>query len=263
LDVTLFRNRIVSVAVTTGLLAALVMGGALLPLLYFLQTVQKVGQISTILRLMPMMVAAAAFAPVAGKLTAKIGARRVIAGGLVLMAAGCGFLISLTPATPYGQVLLALVLLGAGDIAVITPIADVILSAVPRERAGSAAALNGAAMQIGGALGTAVLTSVLMTVGRAAYYQNLQPTGLSRQEIAAATEALRQSVLQGEDSNGLAVPETLRTQLGDAYRQAFCAGSAAVFAWSALICLISAVLIWFGLKRIDRARIDRVVSSSA
>ena len=49
LDVTLFRNRTVSVAVTTGLLAAVVMGGALLPLLYFLQTVQKVSQISAIL----------------------------------------------------------------------------------------------------------------------------------------------------------------------------------------------------------------------
>ena len=50
----------------TGLLAALVMGGALLPLLYFLKTVQNVSQISAILQLMPMMVAAAAFAPVAG-----------------------------------------------------------------------------------------------------------------------------------------------------------------------------------------------------
>src|SRR6202035_1143630 len=66
LDVTLFRNRTVSVAITAGLLAALVIGGTLLPLLYFLQTVQKAGQISAIVRLMPLMVAAAAFAPVAG-----------------------------------------------------------------------------------------------------------------------------------------------------------------------------------------------------
>ena len=86
LDVTLFRNRTVSVAVTAGLLAALVIGGALLPLLYFLQTVQKANQISAILRLMPLMFAAAAFAPVAGGLTAKFGPRKVIAGGLVLMA---------------------------------------------------------------------------------------------------------------------------------------------------------------------------------
>jgi EmrB/QacA subfamily drug resistance transporter len=252
LDVKLFRNRTVSVAITTGLLAALVMGGALLPLLYFLQTVQKVSQIAAILQLMPMMVAAAAFAPVAGKLTAKIGPRKVIAAGLLLMAAGSSLLILLTPGTPYGQVLLALMLLGAGDIAVVTPVADVILGAVPRERTGSAAALNGAAMQIGGALGTAVLTSVLTAVTRATYYQSLEPSGLSRQDIAAATQALRQSIQKGTESGGLAIPEMVRAQLADAYRHAFSVGAGGVFACSALICLLSAMFVWFGLKKIDR-----------
>jgi MFS family permease len=252
LDVTLFRNRTVSVAVTVGLLAALVIGGALLPLLYFLQTVQKVNQISAILRLMPLMFAAAAFAPVAGGLTAKIGPRKVIAGGLVLMAAGSSLLILLAPETHYGQVLLALVLLGAGDIAVVTPVADVLLSAVPRERTGSAAALNGAAIQIGGALGTAVLTSVLTAVARTAYYQRLEPSGLSRQEIAAATEALRQSIQKGAERGGLVIPEMVRTQLADAYRYAFSLGAGGVFACSALICLLCAVYVWFGLKKMGR-----------
>src|SRR6201981_2350397 len=152
LDVTLFRNRTLFVAITAGLLAALVIGGGVLPLLYFLKTVQKVSSIAAILQLIPLMFSAAAFAPVVGELTPKIGPRRVIAGGLALMAAGSSLLIFLSPETPYVQVLLALILLGAGDIAVITPVADVILSAVPRERAGSAAAVNGAAIQIGGAL---------------------------------------------------------------------------------------------------------------
>jgi DHA2 family multidrug resistance protein-like MFS transporter len=252
LDVTLFRNRIVSVAVTAGLLAALVVGGALLPLLYFLQTVQKVSPISAIVRLMPLMIAAAAFAPVAGELTAKIGPRKVIAGGLALMAAGSSLLILLGPETPYGQMLLALVLLGVGDIAVITPVADVILGAVPKERTGSAAAVNGAAMQIGGALGTAVLSSVLLTVARVAYYQRLEPSGLSRQEIAAATEALRRSIQKGAESGGQAIPESVRTQLADAYRYAFSVGAAGVFTCSALVCLLCAVLVWFGLKKISR-----------
>jgi DHA2 family integral membrane protein (MFS transporter) len=198
---------------------------------------------------MPMMAAAAAFAPVAGALTAKIGPRKVIAGGLVLMAAGSSLLILLAPETHYGQVLLALVLLGAGDIAVVTPVADVILSAVPRERTGSAAALNGAAMQIGGALGTAVLTGVLAAVARAAYYQRLEPSGLSRQEIAAATEALRQSIQKEAERGGLAIPEMVRTQLADAYRHAFSVGAGGVFACSALICLLCAVYVWFGLKK--------------
>jgi MFS family permease len=124
LDVTLFHNRTVSVAVTAGLLAAMVIGGSLLPLLYFLQTVQNFSPAQAILRLMPLMVAAAVFAPVAGTLTARIGPRIVIAAGLAAMAAGSGLLVLLGPEMPYGQVLLALVLLGAGDIAVITPVAS-------------------------------------------------------------------------------------------------------------------------------------------
>jgi MFS family permease len=252
LDVRLFRNRTVSVAVTSGLLAALVVGGALIPLLYFLQTVQKVSPTSSILRLMPLMVAAAAFAPVAGSLTARIGPRNVIAAGLALMAVASGLLVRLTPETPYGHLLLALVLLGAGDIAVITPVADVILGAVPRERSGSAAAVNGAAMQIGGALGTAVLTSVLLNVARGAYYQRLEPSGLSRQEIASATETLRRSIQQGAESGGQVIPQEVRAQLTDAYRHAFSVGTGWVFACSTVICLLCAVLVWFGLKKTTR-----------
>ena len=248
LDLTLFRNRTVFLAVTAGLLAALIIGGAVLPLLYFLKTVQKVSSISAVLQLIPLMFAAAAFAPVAGELTPKIGPRKVVAGGLALMAGGCSLLTSLSPETPYWQLLLALILLGAGDIAVITPVADVILSAVPPERTGSAAAVNGAATQIGGALGTAALTSVLIAVGRATYYQHLEPSGLSRPEIAAATETLRHSVLEGADTGGLAIPEMVRTQLVDAYRHAFSIGAGAVFTCSALLCFVCAVLVWLGLK---------------
>jgi len=252
LDVNLFRNRTLLVAVTAGLLAALVIGGAVLPLLYFLKTVQKVSSILAIMQLMPLMFTAAAFAPVVGELTPKIGPRKVIAGGLALMAGGSGLLTFLSPETPYWQLLPALILLGAGDIAVITPVADVILSAVPRERAGSAAAVNGAAMQIGGALGTAALTGVLIAAGRAAYYQLLEPSGLSRPEIATATEALRHSVLEGADTAGLGIPEMVRTQLVDAYRHAFSIGAGAVFTCSALLCFLCAVLVWLGLKNISQ-----------
>ena len=158
-----------------------------------------------------------------------------------------GLLSSLTPETPYAQVLLALALLGIGDIAVITPVADVILGAVPRERTGSAAAVNGAAMQIGGALGTAVLSSVLIFVTRAVYYQRLEPSGLSRQEIAAATETLRRSIQKAAES-GQAIPQTVQTQFADAYRHAFSVGAGGVFACSALVCLLGAALVWFGLR---------------
>ena len=46
-----------------------------------------------------------------------------------------------------------------------------------------------------------------MAVARATYYQRLEPNGLSQQEIAAATEALRRSIQKGAESGGQAIPE--------------------------------------------------------
>jgi hypothetical protein len=44
----------------------------------------------------------------------------------------------------------------------------------------------------------------------------------------------------------------VRTQLADAYRHAFSVGAGGVFACSALICLLSSVFVWFGLKKMGR-----------
>jgi hypothetical protein len=97
-----------------------------------------------------------------------------------------------------------------------------------------------------------VLTSVLMSVARAAYYRTLEPSGISRQDIPAATESLRQSIQKWTESGGLAIPEMVRAQLADAYRHAFSVGAGGVFACSALICLLSAMFVWFGLKKMGR-----------
>jgi hypothetical protein len=59
---------------------------------------------------------------------------------------------------------------------------------------------------------------------------------------------LRQSIQKGTESDGLAIPELVRAQLVDAYRHAFSVGAGGVFASSALICLLSALFVWFGLK---------------
>jgi hypothetical protein len=104
---------------------------------------------------------------------------------------------------------------------------------------------SSAVMQIAVTLGKLMLGAFML----ARYYQSLEPSGLSRQDIAAATEALRQSIQKGAGSGGLAIPEMVRTQLTDAYRHAFSVGAGRVFACSALICLLCAVFVWFGLKK--------------
>jgi MFS family permease len=198
-----------------------VLGGAILPLLYFFQNVQGLKQVPALLRIVPLVIAAAVCSPFVGGLVTRRGPRPVILGGLGLIAAGCLGLSFLQPATPYPVVLVALVLIGAGNIAVITPVTEIVLGSVPAERAGSAAALNNAAIQVGGALGAATLTSVFLEAARADYAARLAPTGLSLEKIREITRAWRQAVGESASTGAKVLPDGMERLFEDAFRDAF------------------------------------------
>ena len=89
LDLSLFKSRALNAALLNGTLIALVMGGAILPLLYFFQNVQGLKPVPALLRIVPMVVAAAVCSPFVGGLVSRRGPRPVILGGLALIVAGC------------------------------------------------------------------------------------------------------------------------------------------------------------------------------
>jgi MFS family permease len=254
LDMTLFRSRALNAALITGTLIALVIGGVILPLLYYFKNVHAMQPVPALMRIMPMVVVAAVCAGPVGKLMDKRGPRPVILGGLMLIAAGCAVLAFLEQDTPYPIVLLALALLGAGDIAVITPVTDIVLKSVSPERSGMAAALNNAAMQVGGALGAAVLTSVFFSAARADYAARMLPTGLSVDEIREITQAWRKSLADSASMGAKILPEGLERQFEEAFNAAFTVGVARVFLVSAGVALACLALAWFGVhKQADSA----------
>jgi EmrB/QacA subfamily drug resistance transporter len=248
LDMSLFRSRALNAALVTGTLIALVMGGAILPLLYFFQNVQGLPAVPALLRIVPLVVAAAAASPFVGSLVARRGPRPVILGGLGLILAGCAVLAFLRPETPYGVVLAALVLVGAGNIAVVTPVTEIVLASVPKSRAGSAAALNNAAIQVGGALGAATLTSVFLDAARSDYAARLASTGFSYEKIREITRAWRQAVGESASTGAKVLPEGMERLFEDAFRAAFTVGVARVFAAAAILAVVCAVLTWFGVR---------------
>ena len=248
LDLSLFRSRALNAALLNGMLIALVMGGAILPLLYFFQNVQGLRPVPALLRIVPMVVVAAACSPFVGGFMARRGPRPVILGGLALIVAGCAVLAFLRPATPYPAVLVALALLGAGNIAVITPVTEIVLGSVPAERSGSAAALNNAAVQVGGALGAATLTSVFFDAARADYAARLASTGLTLEKIRDVTRAWRQAVRESASTGARILPEGMERQFEEAFREAFTVGVARVFAVAALVALACGVLAWLGVR---------------
>jgi EmrB/QacA subfamily drug resistance transporter len=248
LDMTLFRSRALNAALVTGTLIALVIGGVILPLLYYFKNVHALAPVPALMRIMPLVVVAAVCAGPVGKLMERRGPRPVILGGLALIAAGCGVLAFLEQDTPYWIVLVALALLGAGDIAVITPVTDIVLKSVPPERSGMAAALNNAAMQVGGALGAAVLTSVFFDAARADYAARLLPTGLGVEEIKKITQAWRKSLNDSASMGAKILPEGLERQFEEAFNAAFTVGVAQVFLVASGVAVACLVLAWVGVR---------------
>jgi EmrB/QacA subfamily drug resistance transporter len=110
---------------------------------------------------MPMLVA-----PVAGALADRIGNRPFMVGGLILQAAGLGWLAAVvTPGVRYGALVAPLVIAGVGIAMCFPTVANLVTGSVPPEDAGVAAGTNNALNALGGVFGVAVLAAVFAAHG--------------------------------------------------------------------------------------------------
>jgi MFS family permease len=255
LDLHIFKNRTVAFAMITAATFALVLNGMMLPLLYLLQTVYGLTPAEATLRLTPLVLSAAVFAPISARLMKRLGARKVIALGGLLMTAGSMVIALASTHFTYATLLVALVLLGAGYMAVITTVADVILSALPKERAGSAAAVNAAAAQIGGAFGIVIFVSLFLGAARPEYFSRLASLGLPVEEIRAITQQWRSAMQDSYALGDRALPEAFRDQFKVAWHYGFVAGIHRIFAVSAILSFVCTALIWFGVKSHSAGRL--------
>jgi MFS family permease len=106
-------------------------------------------------------------------LASRFGARTVCVTGLLLVAAGLVIISRVGTDTSYLLMLAGLVPLGIGMGAAMTPATAAITEALPLAQQGVGSALNDLSREVGGALGTAVIGSIVT----AAYRSSLQLPG--------------------------------------------------------------------------------------
>ncbi|MGW3755188.1 MFS transporter [Streptomyces sp. NPDC005134] len=166
LDVTYFRNRRFSASVAAiGLVFFALMGVTFFSVFYN-QSVRGYSVLQSGLLVLPLAASQMFFAPRARLVVNRFGARAVCATGLVLTAvAFAGFLL-LGQDTPIWVLEVLFFLMGTGMAHVMPPATVMIMSSLPREKAGSGSAVNNTFRQVGGAMGVAVLGSLLSTTYR-------------------------------------------------------------------------------------------------
>src|SRR5689334_5426579 len=160
LPLELFRNKNLSGATAVGLIFNLVLYGSLLCLSLYLQTTRHESVLATGLLLLPMSATVGLGSLASGRLTAQLGPRTPMVAGLTFAAAGAALLATAGPETSITLILAGSILLGLVSLAMPAMTAAVVGAAGP-EHAGVASGVLNAARQSGGALGVAVLGSLL------------------------------------------------------------------------------------------------------
>lgn len=167
LDVSLFSVRRFTAAIGADLLVVFAMSGVLLLLPQHLQLVQDIEPATAGLLLLPGAALAIAAGFVAAALARHLSTGTLVGGGLGVTAAGLVCLSLLSPSRQVLVTLLAFALIGVGAATAMTLTNSVIMATVPPRRAGAASAISETAIELGGALGVAVLGSLAATFYRA------------------------------------------------------------------------------------------------
>ncbi|MFG2868155.1 MFS transporter [Streptomyces sp. NPDC048338] len=196
LDMHFFRNQKFVGAVAGSILVVFGMGGSLFLLTQHLQFVLGYEPLEAGLRMAPLALTIVALnlTGIGPKIVTRLGAPPTVVLGMTLVAGGLTSIALLGGGTDgsYGGMLLGLLLMGGG-IAVSSPaMANAIMSAIPPEKAGVGAGVNGTLAEFGNGLGVAVLGAVLNA--RFATLVAVTATSLPAALAAAGTDAERAGI---------------------------------------------------------------------
>ncbi|MFI1849839.1 MFS transporter [Streptomyces sp. NPDC020480] len=166
IDISYFRKPAFSAAIAAIALVFFALMGVTFFMVFYTQSVRGYSALESGLLILPLAVAQLIFAPRTRLVVERFGARAVCAAGMLMVAVTMAGFLLLEADTPLVVMEVLFFVQGAGMAHIMPPVTLTVMQSLPRQKAGSGSALNNTFRQVGGALGVAVLGSVLSTVYR-------------------------------------------------------------------------------------------------
>lgn len=158
--ISLFAERVF----TGGLIALMMWGFGLFGIYFFtslyLQNVLGFSPTKAGLAFLPMALLMAAGAVISEQVSRRLGAHRVVAFAMVLMAAGIAWVSLLSADTTFLGLMPSFAIIGIGG-GLTVPLTASVLEAMPREEAGVASGIFNASREVSGLLGITVIGAIL------------------------------------------------------------------------------------------------------
>jgi len=253
-----FSDRRFSVAAAAEVLGVFGLLGALFVMTQFLQFDLGLSPLQAGLRILPMAAVLGVSAALSPPLGRVIGLKFTVAAGLAAVAGGLWQISAVSAVTTtYVDVVPGLLLVGLGAGLLLPTATNSVVGSVPPGDSGTGSASNAVALQVGGALGVAVIGSMLST-----RYQDHMTTGLAGRHLPAAAVQTILGSLGGALAVAARAGGASGALLAYAARAAFMSGNEIALAVSAAVALGGVVLVLALLPlRVSRDSPDPQVST--
>lgn len=246
IDVALFRLPAFGAALAINITGLFMVLGTFLFIAQHLQLVLGMGPMEAALWTAPAGVVFAFGSIAAPFLVRHFKPGTVIAGGLLLGAVGYGLLTQVSTGAPPWFLLTGMLALSTGVAPFGAITTDIVMSAAPQSKAGAASAISETSFEFGGALGIAVLGSLLTALYRIEIADQPFP-GMTAAAIEAARDTLGGAV---DAARGLSAEQGAR--LLATARAAFVHAFAVTSAVSGVFAMIAAAMAAVLLRSMPR-----------
>lgn len=241
LDVRFFKNPRFSAANGAITLVFFSMFGASFLATQYLQTVLGFSALDAGVRMLPMALTMLVVAPISPRLVERVGTKVVVGTGLLLAAAGTAVMSQIPVEDGYLVMAGGMMIMATGMGLVMAPATESIMGSLPPAKAGVGSAMNDTTRQMGGALGVAILGSVLASSYRPAVESSLTELGAPGQVVDVAKESIGGAVQVAAE-----LPAALGDAVARAASEAFVSSfHSTVLVASAVLCVAAAIVFKF------------------
>ena len=209
-DFTFFRSRTFAGANIVAFIVSFAMLAMFFFMALYMQNVLGYSPLEAGVRFLPSTMMIMFIAPMAGRLTDRVGPRPLITFGLLCVSGAVFWQSHMTVDSGYSSLLPGFVLMGIGMGFVMSPMSTAAMNSVAQTKAGVASGILSMNRMVGGTFGVAILGAMVATLGRSKIDQLLPALPESAQSPARVRPGFRRQPARGSRAHRAGEPERLR-----------------------------------------------------
>lgn len=253
-----FKNMSFTGATIAVILTAFSMMGAIFFMSQFLQTVQGYSPVASALRMLPMSAIAFVGAIMSARVAEIVGNKLAVGFGVLIPGSGMLYYSQMVNAdSSYTVILIGFLIMGSGVGAVLSVGTEAMQGSLPVSYAGIASAVISNTRQVGGALGIALLGSIM----NATYLDKIGNSSFMASLSEEAAEVVRSSV-QGAHIIAGELPADISHSVIEGSNEAFTSGMTEAMFVGAIMMGVCALITFILLPKRAQILPEHVESSS-